>query len=160
MTSSLRTGIGVDTHAFTSERTLWLAGLHWPECDGLAGFSDADVAAHAVCDALLSAAGLGDLGSHFGLSNRRYANASGATLLNQTLQILTDADYKIVNVAVLIVCNKPRISARREEASAALSTALGGAPVSVSATTTDGLGLTGEGKGISAIATALITRLT
>jgi 2-C-methyl-D-erythritol 2,4-cyclodiphosphate synthase len=114
------------------------------------------VAAHAICDALLSAANLGDLGSNFGVSDKKYAGATGTQLLSETLAKIKAAGFVIENVAVQIVGNKPKIAPRRAEAIAALSKALAGAKVSVSATSTDGLGFTGEGKGLSAIATALI----
>ncbi len=158
--SNLRVGIGTDAHAFSSDtsRQLWLAGIHWPDVVGVDGHSDGDVAAHAICDALLSATGLGDLGSNFGVSDPQYSGASGATLLKETLTRITSAGFTINNVSVQVVCNKPKIGPRRAEAIAALSSALGGAPVSVTATSTDGLGFTGEGKGISAIATALVAK--
>ena len=158
--SNLRVGIGTDAHAFSSDtsRQLWLAGIHWPDVVGVDGHSDGDVAAHAICDALLSATGLGDLGSNFGVSDPQYSGASGATLLTETLTRITSAGFTINNVSVQVVCNKPKIGPRRAEAIAALSSALGGAPVSVTATSTDGLGFTGEGKGISAIATALVAK--
>jgi 2-C-methyl-D-erythritol 4-phosphate cytidylyltransferase/2-C-methyl-D-erythritol 2,4-cyclodiphosphate synthase len=158
--SNLRVGIGTDAHAFSSDasRQLWLAGIHWPDVVGVDGHSDGDVAAHAICDALFSAIGLGDLGSNFGVSDPQYSGASGTTLLKETLTRITNAGFTINNVAVQIVCNKPKIGPRRAEAIAALSSALGGAPVSVTATSTDGLGFTGEGKGISAIATALVAK--
>jgi 2-C-methyl-D-erythritol 4-phosphate cytidylyltransferase/2-C-methyl-D-erythritol 2,4-cyclodiphosphate synthase len=158
--ANMRVGVGTDAHAFSSDssRPLWLAGLHWPDVVGVDGHSDGDVAAHAICDALFSATGLGDLGSNFGVSDPQYSGASGATLLAETFTRISKAGYAINNVVVQIVCNKPKIGPRRAEAINALSRALGGAPVSVTATSTDGLGFTGEGKGISAIATALVAR--
>jgi len=158
--SNLRVGVGTDAHAFSSDtsRQLWLAGIHWPDVVGVDGHSDGDVAAHAICDALFSATGLGDLGSNFGVSDPQYSGASGASLLKETLTRITSAGFTINNVSVQVVCNKPKIGPRRAEAIAALSSALGGVPVSVTATSTDGLGFTGEGKGISAIATALVAK--
>ena len=156
----MRAGVGTDAHAFStdSSRALWLAGINWPGEIGVDGHSDGDVAAHAICDALLSAASLGDLGSNFGTDRPEYASASGAKLLQETLTKVQGAGFAINNVSVQIVGNRPKIGVRRAECIAALSSALGGALVSVSATTTDGLGFTGEGKGLSAIATALIIR--
>ena len=154
----IRVGIGTDAHAFSadSSRKLWLAGLLWDGEVGVDGHSDGDVAAHAICDALLSAANLGDLGSNFGVSDPKYAGASGSTLLSETSNKVNAAGFEIQNVAVQIVGNRPKIGPRRAEAIAAISKALDGSTVSVSATSTDGLGFTGEGKGLSAIATALI----
>jgi 2-C-methyl-D-erythritol 4-phosphate cytidylyltransferase / 2-C-methyl-D-erythritol 2,4-cyclodiphosphate synthase len=153
-----RTGVGVDAHAFSvdHDRPMWLVGLLWPDEIGVEAHSDGDVAAHAICDALLAAAGLGDLGSNFGVARSEYHHASGTQLLAETLQLISDANYMIANVSVQVIGNRPKIGSRRGEAVAAVSEALGGADVSISATTTDGLGFTGEGRGIAAVASALI----
>ena len=156
--SDIRAGVGVDAHAFSQDpkRELWLAGLHWENEIGVDGHSDGDVAAHAICDALFAAANIGDLGSNFGTSKPEYAGASGERLLKETFNLVSAAGFEIQNIAVQIVGNRPKIGPRRIDAITKISQALGGAQVSVSATTTDGLGLTGEGRGIGAIATALI----
>lgn len=153
----MRVGIGTDVHAFDSTRPLWLGCIEWPGQAGLAGHSDADVCAHAICDALLSAAGLGDLGSNFGVDRPEFANAAGAVFLRETHVLLTDAGWKIGNIAVQIIGNSPKVATRRAEMQAAVSASLGGAEVAISGTTTDGLGLTGRGDGVAAIATCLIT---
>jgi 2-C-methyl-D-erythritol 4-phosphate cytidylyltransferase / 2-C-methyl-D-erythritol 2,4-cyclodiphosphate synthase len=153
------TGVGVDAHSFEVGRELWLGCLNWPDEVGVAGHSDGDVAAHAICDSLFAATGLGDLGSNFGVNRPEYAGASGAKLLAETLSIITNAGFAISNVSVQVIGNRPKLAARRKEAITALSAALNGAPVSLLATTTDGLGLTGEGKGIAAIASALVFKV-
>ena len=153
-----RIGIGVDVHAYApvdSARVLHLAGLEWPGERALEGHSDADVAAHAAADALLSAAGIGDLGSNFGTSEPAWAGAAGAVLLAEAARRVRAAGYEIGNVAVQVIAVRPRIGTRRAEAERVLGAAIG-APVTVSATTTDGLGLTGRGEGVAAVATALV----
>jgi len=154
-----RVGVGVDVHRLVAGRPLWLAGLHWPDQPaGLDGHSDADVVAHAACDALLSAAGLGDLGNQFGTAEPRWAGAAGATLLAETANRLAAAGWRVGNVAVQMVAPQPRLGPRRAEAEQVLTRAARG-PVTLSATSSDGLGLTGRGEAIAAIATALVLRI-
>ena len=148
-------GVGVDVHAFEAGRELWIGGLHWPGETGLAGHSDADEVAHAACNALFSAAGLGDLGAQFGTGDPRWAGASGLTLLAEAARRVRAAGFEIGNVSVQLVGVRPRIGKRRAEAEGVLSEAAG-APVRVSAATTDGLGFTGKGEGLAGIATAIV----
>ncbi len=152
----MRIGLGTDVHANSVDRPLVIGLIEWPGEVGLAGHSDADVVAHSICDALLSAAGLGDLGSNFGIDRPEYANAQGAVFLQETLQLITKAGFSVVNISVQVIGNRPKIATRRDEMQAAVSAALGGASVSIAGTTTDGLGLTGRGEGIAAIATCLL----
>ncbi len=149
---SIRIGLGVDVHAFDDARTLWLGGVEWPGEPGLAGHSDGDAVCHAMCDAMLSAAGLGDMGSRYGTQDPRFADASGSVFIAETLSTVSASGFRVVNIAVQVVANRPKVGSRRAELEATLS-ALVGAPVSVGATTTDGLGFTGRGEGITAIAT-------
>ena len=151
-----RVGIGTDVHRLVEDRPLHLAGLHWPDARrGLDGHSDGDCVAHAIVDALLGAAGMGDIGTRFGTSDPRWADAAGTAFLIETARLVSDAGFSISNISVQLIGNEPRLGARRAEAEAALSHAVG-APVSLSATTTDGLGLTGRGEGLAAIAIARV----
>lgn len=150
-------GTGFDAHAYDSAKPLFLAGLEWPGEPGLAGHSDGDVVIHAIVDALLGAAGLGDIGSRFGTDDPVYAGVSSRVFLSDTVALLHSEGWSVGNVSVQLVGERPRLSARREDAQALLSE-LVGAPVSLAATTTDGMGFTGRGEGVAAFATALITR--
>ncbi|GAA3542380.1 2-C-methyl-D-erythritol 2,4-cyclodiphosphate synthase [Aeromicrobium flavum] len=151
-----RIGIGTDVHRLVEGRPLWVAGLHWPDAPrGLEGHSDGDCVAHAMVDAVLTAAGLGDIGSRFGTADPRYAGAPGLEFLRGTAELVRESGQSIGNVSVQLIGNEPRLSGRRDEATAVLSDAIG-APVSLSGTTTDGLGLTGRGEGIAAVAVALV----
>lgn len=154
-----RIGIGTDVHGFGGEGALWLAGLEWPGETALSGHSDGDAVAHAIVDAVLAAAGLGDIGTHFGTDRPEFAGAHAEAFLSHTVGLLAAAGWRVGNVSVQVQANRPRFAARRIEAERALSAALGGAPVSVSATTTDGLGFTGRTEGVAAFATALVVPL-
>jgi 2-C-methyl-D-erythritol 2,4-cyclodiphosphate synthase len=154
----MRVGTGVDVHAYGQTRTMWVGCIEWQGEFGLVGHSDGDVAAHAVCDALFAAAGLGDVGAVFGVDQPEWHNASGAAMLGEARRLLDLAGWSIENVSVQVVGAKPNISKRRDEVQAAMSSALGGVSVSAAGTTTDGLGFTGRSEGLAAIATALIRK--
>jgi 2-C-methyl-D-erythritol 4-phosphate cytidylyltransferase/2-C-methyl-D-erythritol 2,4-cyclodiphosphate synthase len=154
-----RTGIGTDVHRFSDDpkKELYLGTIVWPGVPGLDGHSDGDAVSHAIVDALLSAAGLGDIGSNFGVDRPEFSGANGSVFLTETIKLLADAGYRVVNVSVQIIGNRPKVSTKRKEAESALS-ALVGAPVTLGATTTDGLGFLGNDEGVAAVASALIIR--
>ena len=152
----MRIGTGVDVHAYGDAGTMWVGCIEWPGEHALVGHSDGDVAAHAACDALLSAAGLGDVGSVFGVDRPEMKGASGAVMLAEVYRLITQGGWAIENVSVQVIGVRPRIGSQRAAVQSAMSAALGGASVSVSGTTTDGLGFTGRGEGLAAVATALL----
>lgn len=155
----MRVGIGIDVHKYAADKPLWLGCVQWPDQVGLEGHSDADVIAHAICDALLSAAHLGDLGSNFGTDKVEYANASGEVFLMETFEMISDAGFRVENVAVQLIGNQPKVIERRSEMENIISSHLGGAVINISGTTTDRLGFTGRGEGLAAVATCLLMTL-
>ena len=153
--ANLRTGVGVDAHRFADDGTCKLAALEWPEAKRLDGHSDGDAAVHALCDAVLAAAGLGDVGEVFGIDKPEWKGASGIQMIAHLRALIDEKSITVNNVSIQIVGNSPKISKRRDEAQQVLSDALG-APVTIGATTTDTMGFTGRGEGVFVIANALV----
>ena len=153
----LRVGIASDVHAYDANTPLWLGGVHWPGEPGLSGHSDGDVVLHVMCDALLQAASLGDMGTLFGVSRPEFEGASSRVFLDHVLERLGEEGFSVRSVSCQMIANTPRFAGRREEISAHLSEIVG-APVHVASTTSDGLGFTGRGDGIAAFAVALVAR--
>ncbi len=158
---SMRIGIGFDTHAFVAGRKLMLGGIHVPCKRGLAGHSDADVLIHALCDALLGAAALGDIGSHFPDTDESYRNMAGKELLEKVVFLIKAASYRVGNADVVVIAQEPKISSHIPAMKNALSAVLGISigQISVKATTTEYLGFTGRKEGISAVAVVLLEPL-
>ena len=155
---NFRTGVGVDAHKFSTDASAGpcaLAGLEWPETNRLEGHSDGDAAVHALCDAVLAAAGLGDVGQVFGIDKPEWKGASGLKMIEHLRSLISEKSITINNVSIQIVGNAPKISKRRDEAQQVLTNALG-APVTIGATTTDTMGFTGRGEGVFVIANALV----
>ena len=152
---NFRTGVGVDAHKFAATGPCALAGLEWPDTNRLEGHSDGDAAVHALCDAVLAAAGLGDVGQVFGIDKPEWKGASGLQMIAHLRSLISEKSIHINNVSIQIVGNAPKISKRRDEAQQVLSEALG-APVTIGATTTDAMGFTGRGEGVFVIANALV----
>ena len=155
---NVRVGIGVDAHALEDGVPLVLGGVRLEHPRGLAGHSDGDVLAHALVDAVLGAAGLGDIGSLFPSGDGRFRGADSLDLLREAYRQVQEAGWTLVNADCVLVGEEPRIAAHRDEMRRRLSEALGGGEVNVRATTTDGLGFTGRGEGLAAHAVALLVR--
>lgn len=155
-----RTGIGFDAHGFRDGRRLVLGGVEFPEERGLDGHSDADVLSHAVADAVLGAAGAGDIGRHFPPSDPRCADMSSLLILSRAARMAEEKGFRIENVDCSVVCERPRISPRAALMEERIAGALGISPdlVSVKGTSTDGLGFTGRGEGVAALASALLAK--
>jgi 2-C-methyl-D-erythritol 2,4-cyclodiphosphate synthase len=152
----VRVGLGFDAHHFEPGRPLLLGTISIDHPNGLAGHSDGDVLTHAIVDAILGAAGLGDIGSYFSSEDARWENADSAVFLSHAVSAAGGAGYRVVNVDATVICQEPRLAPYREKIEAALVAAIGGGVVGVKATTTDGMGSTGRGEGIAALAVALL----